>query len=826
MARNVHSTPVSRREVPAVRDLFDDFRLTLRQLRRSPGFLLTAVLTLTLAITANVVVAGVANGLLFHNLPVPDPQAVVQVQNPGFGTAFSYPNYLDLRDRGGRTFTAVGIARFTRLSIGVDGHAQPVWGFAVSGNFFQMLGLQPQLGRLFTPADDVARNGSSTLVLSNTCWHVRYHADPAIIGKSVLVGKHPFTVVGVTPPGFHGTEQFFQPDVWFPFHDGPMVDGYDMFQERGSSGSWVFGRLKPGISRAQADADLRRLSQQMADEYPAADKGTAWHTAPVGLLGDMLARPVRTFLAGVGVMSLLVLLAACANLGVLFSSRTLDRSRELGIRLAVGSSRARILRQLGTESLLIAAMGGAAAAFAGTVLLHALSRWSPPTDLPIQVMVEADGRIYLAAAVLAALTGLLFALLPARQIWRTDPNHTMRAAGTTNATADRSVLRSSLLVLQIALCCLLVTGAATAFRGLQRTFTMPIGFQPQGVTLASVDVALAGYPKEDHAAVQDRLLAAVQAIPGVSVAGYANTHPLAVDTSTNAIYAVGTTTFDQTHVLTDADVYSVSPTYFATVRTPLLAGRTFSAADTATGPAVAVINQTLAHMLFGDADPIGRTYPTGPGRQTTVVGLVGDGKYTTLTEDATAAVFRPMLQRPDSTAVLLARSDRPAAEMTIALRKAVASVDSTIPIFSVSSMQDALGLITFPARAATAALGTMGLLAAMLALTGIFGVASYTVTGRMRELGIRVALGAQGGSVLRAALGRTFRLLAIGSAAGLLLGLAATRLLAGIVYHASAADPVVLLSVVVTMAAVGAASAALPARRALHVEPSILLREQ
>ncbi len=809
-----------------MRDLIDDLRFTLRQLRRSPAFVLTAVITLTLAIAANVVVAGVANGMLFHNLPVPNPRQLVQIQNPGFGIAMSYPNYRDLRDRSGTTFSDVALARFTRFSIGVRGAAEPIWGFAVSGNYFAMLGLQPQLGRLIAPADDVSKDGSSTMVLSDSCWRTRFQADPSIVGRSVLVGKHPFTIIGVAPVGFHGTEQFFLPQAWFPFHDGYAVDGYNEFDVRGSTSSWVFARMRPGITRAQADTALQRISRQMETDFPDADKGTKWQTAPIGLLGNLLGTPARAFIAGVAVLSLLVLLAACANLGVLFSSRTLDRARELGVRLALGSSRTRILRQLATESLLIAAAGGLAAAGLSSLLLQALSRYSPPGDLPIQVMVEANGPVYIAAALLAAFTGLLFALLPARQIWRTDPNRTMRSAGSTNSTSDRSLFRSGLLVLQIALCCLLVTAAVTAFRGLQRTFTLPIGFQPRGLTLAKADVALAGHHDADARATQDRLLAAVQAIPGVTSAAYANTHPLAVETSTNSMYAPGTTAFDQTHVVTDAAVYSVSPGYFTTIGTPLLAGRSFSPADTGEAPRVAVINQTLAHMLFGDSDPVGRTFPTAPGKQVQVVGLVATGKYQTLTEDAFPAEFVPMPQRPDSTAVLLARSDRPTAEMTVAMRKAVASVDNTIPIFSATSMDDALTLVTFPARAATAALGTMGLLAAMLALTGIFGVASYTVTGRMRELGIRSALGAHSGALLRAALGRTFMLLAVGSAAGLALGLAATHLLANIVYHASAADPVVLLSVVLTMSAVGALSAAVPARRALHVEPSILLREQ
>ena len=687
-----------------------------------------------------------------------------------------------------------------------------------------MLGLHPQLGRFLTPADDTAVNGSPTVVLSDRCWRLRFHADPDIVGKVVPVGKLPFTVVGVAPRGFHGTEQFLAPDVFLPFHDGPEVDGSGSFDARGSTNAMLFGRLRPGVSRVQADADLHRLSQQMARQFPTEDQGTDWHTANVGLFGDSLGRPVRAFLTGIAALALLVLLAACANLGVLFSSRTADRSRELGIRLAIGSSRARILRQLTLESILIALLGGAAAAALATLLLHALTTWHAPADLPVQLFVDADWRVYLAAAALALTTGLLFATLPARQIWQTDPNHTMRSAGST-AVSDRSVFRSALLLIQIALCCLLVTASLVAVRGLERTFQTPLGFDPNGVTLAIVDTQLGGFSSTEQAATQGRLLSAVQSIPGVTAAAYSNNQPLSLNTNSDDLYAPGTTAFDHAHIRSTPQIYRVSPGYFAATRTPLLAGRAFTDADRPGAPPVAIINRTLAQQLFGTPDAVGKRYPTGPGHETEVVGVVADGKYVSLAEDPTPALFEPILQRPDSTAVLFARSSRPSAEMTLALRKAVASVSPTIPIFTASSWTDALGIVTLPARAATLALGIMGALAATLAATGIFGVASLGVARRMRELGIRVALGAGKRSVLHAALGRTLQLLAAGSALGLLLGVLSARLLAGVVAHATAADPLILAGVLLTMLFLGAAASALPARRATRVDPAHLLRE-
>ena len=826
VARDVHvGVAPSLRGVLPPMTILNDLQFTLRRLRRAPGFLVTALLSLTLAIAANLAVYGLAKGLLFRPLAIAKPQDVVQVQNPGFlGISFSYPNYVDLRDRTTRTFSSVTLARLTRFAIGVGGAAQPVWGFMAGGNYFQMLGIHAQLGRLLEPGDDVSVNGGPVMVLSDRCWRLRFGADPKVVGKVVPVGKIPFTVVGVAPPGFYGTERLFAPEVWLPFHDGPEVDGSAGFESRGSTNSFVFARLRPGTSRQQADADLRRVSAQVAREYPREDQGTAWHTATVGLLGETLDRPVRAFLGGLGALALLVLLAACANLGVLFSSRTADRARELGIRLAIGSSRQRILRQLALESVLIALVGGAVASVLANGLLHALAMWRPSADLPFHLLLEPDGTVYLAAGVLALLTGLLFGVLPARQIWRTDPNSSLRASGAM-ALPDRSRLRGGLLLVQIALCCLLVTAAFVALRGSQRAAHLPLGFEPEGVTLATVDVKLAGYEGASQPRLQQRLLQAVEAIPGVTAAAYSDNQPLSLNTNEDDVYPAGTASLDHAHKITTAMVYRVSPTYSAATGTHRTAGRSFTTSDDAEAPSVAIVNQTLARQLFGTVDAVGKRYRTGDGKDAEVVGVVADGKYVSLAEAPTPALFRPMLQAPDSTAVLIARSARPPAEMTVAMRKAVASVDPAIPIFSVSSWPDALGIVTLPGRAATVAMGVMGGLAAMLAVTGLFGVASYTVARRMREFGLRVALGARAPGILRAALGQTMLLMALGSAIGLSLAFVSTRLLAGIVYQASASDPLVLGTVALTMVALGAAASAVPARRATRANPAELLRE-
>jgi predicted permease len=525
-------------------------------------------------------------------------------------------------------------------------------------------------------------------------------------------------------------------------------------------------------------------------------------------------------------MAALVLLAACVNLGGLFAARTADRAKELGIRIAIGSSRRRILRQLLTESVFMAIIGGAAAALLATVLLRSLASWHLGTEIPIQFLVEPDNSTFLFAALMALLTGVLFGIMPARQIWKTDPNQVLKASGGTDGGRHRLALRDMLLAIQIALCCLLVTASFVALRGLQRTFTMPLGFDPNDVTLAEMDVHLAGYQGSQIPALQQRLLNAVAAIPGVKHAAYSDTTPLSADQNGDYIFAPGTSDFSKSNAKFWCHPYNVSPDYFATTGTRILAGRAFSIHDDEHAPSVAIVNQTFARKLFGTTNVVGRYFPTSTTTQTEIIGVVEDGRYETLTENPSPAIFRPIQQEGSNDLVVLVRSGQSPDEMIPAIRQAIAGVDPSLPVFNISTWTDALSMVTFPARAATIALGILGALAMMLAVTGIFGMASYTVSKRMRELGIRAALGAQNGQILRAALGRAVVLLAIGSIAGLVLGMAVSKVLASIVYQASASDPVVILATVLTMMLVGLISATVPARRAVSVDPARLLRDE
>lgn len=807
--------------------LVQDVQHALRQLRRSPGFAVTAALTLTMAIAANIIVFGVVNALLLNDLPVREPQQIFQIQQQSaMDITMSLPDLVSLRERN-NSFSDLAAARYERVGIEAEETARAVWAYEVSGDYFSMLGVRPALGRYITDADDQNVNGSQVIVLSYACWKVRYAADPQIVGKTIKVNKVPFTVIGVAGESFRGTEKFLWPEVWVPIHDAPEIEGYNWLADRGNHNLWIIGRLRVGVTQEQASADVQDIASQLGREYPDNDKGVALRLVKPGFLGDALNGPVHGFLFGVMLLAGLVLVAACANLGGLFSARTADRAKEFGIRIAIGSSRARIMRQLMTESIVISLFSGLAAALMAASLLHALTLWHPQSEIPIQFLVEPGILVYLFSALLAVVTGVVFGAIPARQVWQADPNQTMKATGAGTGERRRFPVRDVLLAVQIALCGLLVSASFVSLRGLLQTVHMHFGFQPEGVTLASIDTNLGGYKSyEDAAQIEKKLLDAVSQIPGVTSAAYASSLPLSVNQSSNGFFAPGTTLFDNSTVKFLATYYDVSPDYFTASGTRILSGRAFTEHDNKQSPEVAIVNQTFARRLFGTEQAVGLYYPTSPGHQTLVVGVVEDGKYTVVTEEPKPAIFWPSGQSHDHDTVLVVRSNRDSTEMVAAVRQAISEVDGGLPTFLRDSWPNALKLVTFPARLATIALGVLGALAVMLAVTGIFGLASYTVAKRMRELGIRVALGASHRRILQAALQRTTVLLAAGSVAGLGLGAAAGKVLSHIVFGARATDPLTLMGVVLTMAAIGIFSAAVPAGRALSADPARLLRDE
>src|SRR5579863_1102854 len=802
-----------------------DLSYAARQLRRTPAFTLTALVTLMLAIGANVIVFSILNALVLRPLDVPQSSGLYNVvhKQSGYDNQ-SYPDYLDFKTRN-KTFRDLAVYRIQSAGLTVGTSAYQCWYYRVSGNYFDMLGIQPAQGRLFHATDEHGPQSAPYIVLSNDFWRDRFASDPAIVGTTVHINKHPFTVIGVAPASFHGTDVFLWPAFWMPIVNTPDEEGTNFLSSRFMHNLWILGQLAPGVSPQQATDNLNAIAQEMARQNPNADDGLSARLVKPGLMGDMFGNPARAFIAGIMLLAFLVLLAACANLATLFAARTADRSREVAIRLAIGSSRWHVLRQLLCEALLISTFGGVLGTIFSFALLRGLTRWQPFPEFPIRVAVSPDTTVYLVALILSVGSGLLWGLVPLRQVWSTGFTQATKSGSADTAVFRRYSLRDLLLGAQIALCTLLVTASFVALRGMQRSLRAPLGFQPQQVLLAQTDLHMGGHSDNSAPLLQRKMLDEAREIPGVSAVGVIDETPLGTGGSSTPVYRTGTTDFRQSNSAFGAKYYSISPGYLEAAGTILLSGRDFTWHDDKNMPPIAIVNQTFARRMFGGESPLGRSFLMGQGAPCEIVGVIEDGKYDSLTESPWAAMFFPINQMPDSDTSLVIRSQLPPSDIVPSLRKMLTQIDPSLP-FVIHTWPDALAFVQFPARIATATIGVMGLFAAMLAVTGVFGMAMYSVSKRFKEFGIRVALGAQSIQLMRTALARPIVILFSGSAAGLVLGALASKLLAFVVYQATPYDPVVLIGVMLTMSILGVLATWIPAQRTLRIHPSTLLREE
>jgi predicted permease len=803
-----------------------DLRFSVRVLLKSPGFVAAAVLTLALAIGANAVVFGVLNGLILRPLHVPDARTLHAIQR-GNHTYIgqSYPDYLDLRDRN-HTFSALAAYNIGQAGLNTGENPALSWLYEVSGNYFDALEIQPYIGRFFHSADEHGPNSAPYIVLGYSFWHSRFHDDTGVVGHVVQLNKHPFTIIGVAPPAFHGTLLFFTPDFFVPIVNQQQVEGWNGLDDRGAR--WVFevlGHLKPGVTPAQAAADLSSIGAALHQTYPRQDDESQFGLVSPALHGNFFAPAMRAFLIGLTLLAGLILLAACANLGILFGARAADRSREVALRLALGSSRMRILRQLLTEAILLAIGGGALGLAGSIVLLHWLSTWHPFPQFPINVAVDPDAAVYAVSLLLSLAAGLLFGAVPVRQVMRTDPWEIVKS-GSSSRTGRRITVRDVLLAGQIAICAVLVTASFVAVRGLSRSMHAQLGFEPRNAMFAETDLRMASYRNDEVPAMQKRLLEKIQTLPGVSAAGMIDSPPMHMGWGVSNVFSETTTDLLPANALGESIRFSISPEYLHAAQTSLLAGRNFSPHDDSNTPKVALVNQEFARRFFGSVPAaLGKYYKRQDGLRIQVVGVVEDGKYTAnIAEEPQAAMFLPLLQSPASDTWMVVRSSSDPQQLATDLRTAIHQLDSGLPVFTQTWNEEMNGAL-FASRIATASLGVLGIMGAMLSVTGIFGMAAYSVSRRLRELGIRIALGAQRVEVLKAALGRAFRLLAWGSAAGLILGILASRVLAFIVYQATPRDPLVLAGAVLAMALLGLVATWIPAQRAFSLDPLALLRE-
>ena len=811
---------------PTLESVWSDARIAVRNLRRSPGFTIAAVVTLALAIGANAVVFGVLNALILRPLNVPAAQSLFTVERGGYKEqATSYPDYLDLRDRN-RSFEGLTAYMLTQVVLDTGRNPSEIWGYEVAGNYFDAMKIQPYLGRFFHAADERGPNTAPYLVLTYAYWHSHFQDDRSVVGRVVRVNKHPYTILGVTPPEFNGTLLFFYPDFFLPM---ASQEGLSFQNDRGRRNIFmVLGHVKAGVTSAQAIADLNSVGAYLEKTYPKDDAYMTYSLARPGLIGDMLGPAVKGFMTGLMLLAGLILLAACANLGSLFAAHAADRSREVALRLALGSSRRRILRGVFTEAVLISLVGGALGLLGSVALLRQLSAWHPIPEYPMHVPVYPDANVYLVALFLALASGFLFGAVPVRQILRTNPYEVVKAgsSGIIAGSAGRRItLRDLLVVVQIAICAVLVTSSLVAVRGLARSMHSNFGFDPENAMIVDTTLGMAGYSGDRVPAMQRRMIEALQTIPGVKSVGFVSEIPLGGGGSTANVFTDQTTDLRTSNAAANVAVFEVSPEYFRAAGTSLLAGRGLFWQDDRNSPRVAVVNALFARRIFGSVNnALGKYYKTEDGARVQVVGIAEDGKYYQLTEDPRPAMFLPFLQSPTDLTSLVVRSERDPQQLATAIRNTLRGMDDSLPMF-IQTWTQGLDLALFPSRVATVALGILGLMGAMLSLTGVFGLAAYSVSKRLRELGIRMALGARRREVLQAALGRPLKLLAIGSGAGLLFGILATRVLAFIVYLATPRDPLVLAGVVVAMVLLGIVATWIPAQHALSIDPMMLLRE-
>jgi predicted permease len=805
-----------------MRILLQDLRYAVRMLAKNPGFTLIAILTLALGIGANTVVFSVVNALLLRPLSVerPNELAFLESQN---GPSQSFPNYRDLRDRN-RTFAGLIGYRIAPMELETHDHADRIWGYLATGNYFDVLGVQPALGHFFKQSDDLHPGDSPYAVLSYSAWQSRFGADPAIVGKTIRINRHPYTVLGVAPHEFHGTELFYWPEVWVPMMMEPQIEvGNAWLDNRMTWNTFVIGRIKPGVTPAQAGADLNTIAAELSRQFPMENDRLHFKLSKPGLIGDFVGAPARAFTLGVLLLAALVLLAACTNLASMLTARATDRQREFAIRLAIGADRGRVLRQLLTETLLLALAGGGAGLLLATVLTDALSHWRAPLDFPMQYDISLDWRVFLFALMGSLIAGGLFGSAPAWRASKSDPNLVLRGASTTWGRG-RFALRDILVVVQVALCFVLVSASLLSLRGLQQALKMNLGFEPQQVSLVAFELGLAGYSEDRGRAFQRQALESIQRLPGVQSAAYSNSIPLSIDQSHTGVFPAGT---GETRPSDRVPVayYQVSPGFFATLGTKLLGGREFSWHDDKNAPPVAIVNAAFAKRVLHPGNPVGQRFRGGrTWPYTEVIGLVEDGKYETLTESRQPVVFWSILQSYNSTTTLEVKSSVPPLQMVGEIRQAIARLDPELPIYGAGPLQQMLGFAFFPTQAAAIALSSFGVLAIVLAATGIHGLAAYAVSRRTREIGVRMALGARPVQVLRLVLGKTTLLLVVGSAFGLTLALATGQVIASVVYGAQPRDPLVMLSVWGSIALIALSAAWSPARRATRVDPLVALR--
>ena len=809
--------------------LFHDLRFGFRRLIKTPSFALIAILSLALGIGANTAIFSLVNLILFRPLPVANPSEVVSVSpvgKDGAVAAFSYPNYIDFRDRN-EVLSGLLVSRFVVVSLSRKGNNEKVWGNLVSGNYFDVLGVKPALGRTFLPEEDKTRLSHPVVVISYSLWQTRFGGDPSVVDSDVLINGRKFKVIGVAPAGFKGTEVIYTPEIYAPFAIQKWIEPESNYlDKRDESNMFAVGRLKPGVSAAQAEASLNLLAAQLAKDFPNENEGLRIQVIPPGFILPQLRNAMLGVSAALMGLVALVLLIACTNLANLLLARATERGKEIAVRLSIGAGRARIVRQLLTESVMLAVTGGLVGMALAQWIIDSIMALKPPIAIPITLELQVDWRVLVFSMIVSVITGVLFGLVPALQATKPDLIPALKDAASQSGVR-RSLLRSGLVVTQVAVSLLLLIAAGLTLRALQRLRVMNPGFNPENALMMNFDLSLQGYETDVGVQLRKQLLNRVESLPGAQSASITDFMPLSMNYSSTQIMIEGRPQERGVNA-PSAMQADVGLKYFETVGTPLVAGRDLNEQDQEGKTRSVVVNETFARKFFPGADPIenalGKQFRNSLEKQPwQIVGVARDGKYWTIGEDPQPFVWYPIGNQLAFNYLVVRTSAKP--ETVIgAIRGEFRKLDPNLPVTDVKTLTEHMSLSLFPARAFAALLSAFGLLALTLAAIGIFGVMSYAVSQRTREIGVRMALGAGAMDIFKLIIGRGLLLTLIGVGVGLALALVGTRLLSSLLYSVSAIDPLTFAGVTLLLVAVAFLACFFPARRAMKTDPMVALR--
>jgi predicted permease len=806
--------------------LVQDLRYAFRSLLRTPVLTIAAALSLGLGIGANTTVFSWVQAVLLRPIPgayAPGELRVATLETrEGNSRSWSYPNYRDYRDRA--TQVEVLGQDDLAMSIAVAGQAERAHGALVSGNYFRVLGLQPALGRLLSEEDDRTPGNHPVAVISHAYWQRRFAGDAGIVGRNVSINNVPMTIVGVAPPDFIGSFLGIATSAWVPMAMQQQMTGDARLASRGSGWMYTMARLKPGATDEQAQAEAAAILAQIAHEHPGSFDG--WRIRVVlpwqATWGaPMVLAPILGVLA---VVVGLVLLIACANVANLMLARAIGRRREIAVRLSLGANRWRLVRQLLSESFLLAAAAGVIGVAIAYWTYGLLMAFAPPTDMPINFGLRIDAATLGYAAAASLVTGLLFGLVPALQTSRPDTINAIKEEAGRGTSAGRSGqrLRSTLVVAQVAVCLVLLVGATLFVRSLQAAQHLDPGFDPEGVVVASVDLMPNGYTADTGRQFHRRLTEAVSAVPGVESYALARQVPLGIGgTSSTGVTVDGYTPGPDEDLVITFNI--VGPRYFETMRIPMVSGREFTSEDSRQAARALIVNETMAQRYWPGRDAVGGRVRIGK-EDYTVVGVARDIKYGQLNEQPLPYMYRALDQNFVSTAILHVRSAAAPETVLSSIREIVRTLDSNLPIFDARTLAEHLRTAVFAQRMAANLLGLMGLLAVVLAAVGLYGVMAYAVSQRTQELGIRLALGAAPGDLLRMVMRQGLLMTALGLVIGLAVAFAATGVMRSMLPGITPRDPLTFGGVPLVLIAIAVFAALIPARRAGKVDPVVALR--